>query len=69
MANKTINFNTPVELKDVPGLIATIGHHRTVMLRGARWQARRYLHSHASASAPRGPGAGRSMRAHPNLLI
>jgi energy-coupling factor transporter ATP-binding protein EcfA2 len=34
MANKTINFNTPVELKDVPGLIATIGHHRTVMLRG-----------------------------------
>jgi hypothetical protein len=34
MANKTINFNTPVELKDVPGLIAAIGHHRTVMLRG-----------------------------------
>ena len=34
MANKTINFNTPVELKDVPGLIMAIGHHRTVMLRG-----------------------------------
>ena len=34
MANKTINFNTPVDLKDVPGLIATIGHHRTVLLRG-----------------------------------
>ena len=34
MGNKTINFNTPVDLKDVPGLITTIGHHRTVMLRG-----------------------------------
>ena len=34
MANKTINFNTPVDLKDVPGLIATIGHHRTILLRG-----------------------------------
>ena len=30
----TINFNNAVELKDVPNLIATIGHHRTVMLRG-----------------------------------
>lgn len=34
MANKTINFNTPVELVDVPMLISTIGQHRTVMLRG-----------------------------------
>ena len=34
MANKTINFNTPVDLKDVPNLITTIGQHRTVMLRG-----------------------------------
>ena len=34
MANKTINFNNPVELNDVPNLIATIGHHRTVLLRG-----------------------------------
>ena len=34
MANKTINFNNPVELSDIPNLIATIGHHRTVMLRG-----------------------------------
>lgn len=34
MTNKTINFNTPVDLKDVPGLIATIGHHRTILLRG-----------------------------------
>ena len=30
----TINFNNAVELNDVPNLIATIGHHRTVMLRG-----------------------------------
>jgi L-fucose mutarotase/ribose pyranase (RbsD/FucU family) len=34
MGSKTINFNTPVELNDVPNLIATIGHHRTVLLRG-----------------------------------
>lgn len=34
MANKTINFNNPVELNDVPNLIATIGHRRTVLLRG-----------------------------------
>ncbi len=34
MANKTINFNTPVDLKDVPNLITTIGQYRTVMLRG-----------------------------------
>jgi len=34
MANKTINFNNPVELNDVPKLIATIGHKRTVLLRG-----------------------------------
>jgi hypothetical protein len=34
MANKTIQFNTPVDLKDAPGLIATIGHHRTILLRG-----------------------------------
>ena len=34
MANKTINFNNPVELNDIPLLITTIGHHRSVMLRG-----------------------------------
>jgi len=34
MGSKTINFNTPVDLKDVPGLITTIGHHRTILLRG-----------------------------------
>ena len=34
MANKTINFNTPVDLKDVPNLITTIGQHRTILLRG-----------------------------------
>ena len=34
MANKTINFNNPVELNDIPLLISTIGHHRSVMLRG-----------------------------------
>jgi hypothetical protein len=32
--NKTINFNTPVELNDVPNLIATIGATRTILLRG-----------------------------------
>ena len=34
MASKTINFNTPVDLKDVPGLIMAIGEQRTVLLRG-----------------------------------
>jgi energy-coupling factor transporter ATP-binding protein EcfA2 len=34
MSNKTINFNTPVELNDVPNLIATIGATRTILLRG-----------------------------------
>ena len=34
MANKTINFNNPVELNDIPLLVSTIGHHRSVMLRG-----------------------------------
>lgn len=34
MTNKTINFNSPVELNDVPNLIATIGHSRTILLRG-----------------------------------
>jgi energy-coupling factor transporter ATP-binding protein EcfA2 len=34
MTNKTINFNTPVELNDVPNLIATIGTTRTILLRG-----------------------------------
>lgn len=32
--SKTINFNTPVELNDVPNLIATIGATRTILLRG-----------------------------------
>jgi hypothetical protein len=34
MSNKTINFNTPVELNDIPNLIATIGATRTILLRG-----------------------------------
>jgi hypothetical protein len=34
MASKTINFNTPVDLKDIPSLIMAIGEHRTVLLRG-----------------------------------
>ena len=34
MANKTINFNTPVELNDIPNLITAVGQHRTIMLRG-----------------------------------
>jgi L-fucose mutarotase/ribose pyranase (RbsD/FucU family) len=34
MSSKTINFNTPVELNDVPNLIATIGTIRTILLRG-----------------------------------
>ena len=34
MTGKTINFNTPVDLKDVPGLIMAIGEQRTVLLRG-----------------------------------
>ena len=34
MTSKTINFNTPVDLKDVPGLIMAIGEQRTVLLRG-----------------------------------
>jgi hypothetical protein len=34
MTSKTINFNTPVELNDVPNLIATIGATRTILLRG-----------------------------------
>lgn len=34
MANKTINFNNPVELSDIPLLISTIGQHRSVLLRG-----------------------------------
>jgi L-fucose mutarotase/ribose pyranase (RbsD/FucU family) len=34
MANKTINFNTPVELNDIPNLITAVGRDRTIMLRG-----------------------------------
>ena len=34
MSNKTINFNNPVELNDVPVLISTIGQQRTILLRG-----------------------------------
>jgi hypothetical protein len=34
MSSKTINFNTPVELNDVPNLITTIGTTRTILLRG-----------------------------------
>ncbi len=34
MSSKTINFNTPVELKHIPSLIAMLGTTRTILLRG-----------------------------------